>query len=221
MKEKSKAIELQKKNSMSVLPIILSPCGWLDDNDLSTILALPNDGRPISQHSDQEDAWHYIYNKINILANKIKNLKQININSDFVGFLNDAEMLKKGHSAKESVYLDDIFIYPELDQYDDIKEFEETVRAEKLIENYFLYNKIAIAGAEQSGKTTLCKIFFKSLFEKGLIPVYLLGNKIASTGKIDFRIQKLLSEQYDYKDLDDLHLLYKRIVPIIDDFHLT
>ena len=56
-KEKAKALELRKKKGIAVIPIILSPCGWLDDKDISKLLALPTDGKPVSTFQNQDAAW--------------------------------------------------------------------------------------------------------------------------------------------------------------------
>jgi len=60
-KEKKKAIELRNKKETQVIPIILSPCGWLDDEDISKLLALPTDGKPISTFQNRDEAWLDVY----------------------------------------------------------------------------------------------------------------------------------------------------------------
>ena len=46
-KEKKKTLELRKKRKISVIPIILSCCGWQDDEDILHLLALPTEGKPV------------------------------------------------------------------------------------------------------------------------------------------------------------------------------
>ena len=40
-KEVTKSLELKKKKGISVIPIILSECGWSDMQNISSLLALP------------------------------------------------------------------------------------------------------------------------------------------------------------------------------------
>lgn len=61
-KEKKKALELRKKKGISVIPIILSPCGWLDDKDISKLLALPTNGKPVTSFQNMDEAWYDFYN---------------------------------------------------------------------------------------------------------------------------------------------------------------
>jgi len=56
MQEKKKAFELRKKRGVPIISIILSPCAWLDDEELCELLALPTDGKPVSSHGDQKAA---------------------------------------------------------------------------------------------------------------------------------------------------------------------
>lgn len=47
-KETTKAIGLKEKKGVSVIPIILSECGWKDVGNISSLLAVPKDGKPVS-----------------------------------------------------------------------------------------------------------------------------------------------------------------------------
>ncbi len=62
-KEKKKMLELRNKKGIQVIPIILSPCGWLDDEELSKLklLALPTDGKPVSAFQNRDEAWTDVY----------------------------------------------------------------------------------------------------------------------------------------------------------------
>ncbi|MBW2649554.1 MAG: toll/interleukin-1 receptor domain-containing protein [Deltaproteobacteria bacterium] len=63
-KEKKDALGLKKKKGIEVVPIILSACGWLDDEEISSLLALPEDGNPISGFTDSNEAWKNVYDGI-------------------------------------------------------------------------------------------------------------------------------------------------------------
>jgi hypothetical protein len=215
--EKKKSLELRKKKEVIVIPIILSPCGWKDDKDISKLLVLPTDGMPVSNFQKRDDAWQDVYNGLKKTIEKEIKIKQLKIKEEFENFLCDTKMLTKAHSQKESVFLDDIFIYPELDKYDNLREHEEKISSEKLLKNLLDYPKIVIAGEDLSGKTTLCKMMYKELRNRNFIPVYVSDKKTYFLGKIENRILNSLLEQY--KDIDINEIDKERIIPIIDDFH--
>ena len=218
-KEKKKALELRNKKGIQVLPIILSPCGWLDDKDISILLALPTDGKPVSSFQDRNKAWIDVYEGLKKVIKKESKVRKLKITEDFENFLRNAEMLTMAHSQKEKIFLEDIFVYPELYKYDYLKELEEKVNSEELLKNILDYPKIVIAGESQSGKTTLCKIIFKELRKKNFIPVYVSYEKI-HYGKIKNKINDSLFKQYNIENLD-INEIEERIIPIFDDFHLA
>ncbi|CAD7768546.1 TIR domain protein [Candidatus Methanoperedenaceae archaeon GB50] len=218
-KEKKKAIELQNKKGTQVIPIILSPCGWEDDEDISKykLLALPTDGKPISTFPDRDEAWSDVYEGLKEFIEEEMKIRGLKITEEFENFLRNAEMLTE---VKEMV-LDDIFVHPELDKYDYLKEPEEKVNTEELLENILDYPKIVIAGESQSGKTTLCKMIFKELRRMNFIPVYISDGKNRYRGKIENKIIDSLRKQYNTKNMDINKIEKERIIPILDDFHLA
>ena len=219
MDEKEKALKLRKKRGVPVIPIILSHCGWQDDEDISKLLALPTDGKPVSGFQDRNEAWHDVYIGLKKLIEKEIKIKQLEITEEFGNFLQDTEMLTKAHSQKEKIFLDDIFIYPELDKYDNLREYEKEISLEELLKNLLDYPKIVIAGEDQSSKTTLCKMIFKELRNKNFIPIYVSDRKTYFSGKIENKILHSLHEQYKGIDINETDK--ERIIPIIDDFHLA
>jgi len=219
-KEKKKAIGLRNKKGTQVIPIILSPCGWLDDEDISKLLALPTDGKPISTFQNRDEAWLNVYERLKEVIEEERKIRGLKITEEFENFLQDVEMLTIAHSQKERVFLDDIFVYPELDKYDYSKEPEEKVNAEELVKNILGYPKIVIAGEGQSGKTTLCKMIFKELRRRNFIPVYISDGKNRYLGKIENKIIDSLRKQYNI-NMDISEIEKERIIPILDDFHLA
>ena len=215
--EKKKALELRKKKGVPVIPIILSPCGWKDDTDVSKLLALPTDGKPVSGFNDKDIAWQDVCDGLKKIIKKEQIIKQLIIKEKFNFFLHDAEMLSKAHSKKERVSLNDIYINTELEKFDSSKEYTVTINSDELIDNLFTEGKVIIAGEDQSGKTTLCKRIFCELRKRNFIPVYVSGKETIFPGKIENIIVKSLHEQYD--NFDEKEIGSKRIVPIIDDFH--
>ena len=218
-KEKRKALELRKQKVISVIPIILSPCGWSDEKDISKLLALPTDGKPVSSFKDRNEAWHNVYIGLKKVLEKEIKIKQLEITEEFVNFLQYTEMLTKAHPQKERVFLDDIFVYPELDKYDNLREHEEKISSEELFKGLLDYPKVVIAGEDLSGKTTLCRIMFKELRKKSLVPIYVSGKKTNLSGKVENEISRSFHEQYEEVDINEID--QERIIPIIDDFHFA
>jgi GTPase SAR1 family protein len=218
-KEKKKALELRKARGISVMPIILSPCGWKDDEEIHKLLALPTDGKPVSTFQNRDEGWQDVYSGLKkVIEDEIK-IRQLKITKKFESVLQDAEMLTKAHSEKEEVLLDDIFIYPELDKYNELRDYEEKISSERLFEDPLAHARFVISGEDQSGKTTLCKMLFRELRKRNYVPVYISGGEHLFRGKIENRILSSYSEQYEGVDIDEIDK--DRIIPIIDNFHLA
>jgi len=218
--EKKKALEFRKKKRIPIIPIILSDCGWKDDKAISKLLALPTEGKPVTSFQDQTKAWHDVYIGLKKLIEKEIKIKQLKITEEFGNFLQDTEMLTKSHSRKERVFLDDIFVYPELTKHIMSREYEEKISSEELLKNLLDYPKIVIAGEGQSGKTTLCKMIFKELRKKNFVPIYMSSKKSQLRGIIKNKISDSFNKQYvGVNDVDEID--HERIIPIIDDFHFA
>jgi uridine kinase len=219
MKEKHNAFDLMKRKGIVVISIILSACAWKDDIELSSLLALPTDGKPISDFPNSNNAWMDVYEGLKVVIEKEIKIKRLEITKEFSSFLEDTELFSKAHSQKEKVQLDDIFVYPGLDKYSTLRDYEETESSEKLVEKFCDYSKILISGENQSGKTTLCKIIFLELRKINFVPVYITDTNKAYKGRIENRIIDAYNEQYENVPIDDIDK--QRIVPILDDFHFA
>jgi len=220
-KEKKKALELRNKKGTQVIPIILSPCEWQDYEDISKLLALPTDGKAISTFQNRDEAWVDVYKRLKEVIEKEQKIRELKVTEEFESFLRSTEMLTMVHSQKEKVFLEDIFVYPELGKYDYSEEYEEKINSENLIKNILDYPKIVIAGESQSGKTTLCKMIFKELRRRNFIPVYISNGKSRYVGKIENKIINSLRKQYNMKNVNISEIEKERIIPILDDFHLA
>lgn len=217
--EKNRAIGLRKKKGVPVVPIVLSECGWLDVSDISVLLALPPDGKAISKYSDINTGWYEVYKGLKDIIEEENKIRKLKITNSISEFLKNTDLFTKAHSQKREVYLDDIFVYPEFEKYDDLRDYEKRVSSESVILNFSDYSKILISGEDQSGKTTLCKKLFTELRKKNYVPIY-VANKINQYQMpIETKIKKAFDEQY--KDISFTEISKKRLVPIIDDFHYT
>lgn len=216
-KEKKKALELRKKKDVAVIPIILEQCGWQDDDDIKKLLALPTDGKPISSFSNRNEGWYDVYKELKKVIQERKRIKELRLTEKFEDFLQSVEVFEYAHSQKEKVLLDDIFVYPELFKYDNLRERKNKINSRDIINDILNYERIAIAGEDQSGKTTLCKIIFKKLREMNFVPIYISGKRNQLKGNIDDMMSETFREQYIGLEINEID--NRRIVPIIDDFH--
>jgi GTPase SAR1 family protein len=219
LQEKKTAFHLRNRKGVAVVPIILSSCGWLDDSQISNSLAIPTDGKPIDSYPNVNTAWNEVYVSIKSVIEAEIRIKQLEFSQKFLSFLNDAELLTKAHSNKEKVCLEDIFIFPDLTKYDDLKEYEKDDNSENLVKDFYKYSKILLAGENQSGKTSLCKKIIYGLRKDNYVPIYISDKNSQFKGKIETRIHSAFREQYT--DIDFNQINKTRIVPIIDDFHFA
>lgn len=219
IKEKKDALEYRHKKGIIVIPIILSPCGWLDERDISRLLSLPTDGKAVTTFTNIDLGWKDVYDGLKKAIQKESYVRNLKGTEDFLNFLKDTELLSRAHSRKEKVYLDDIFIYPELSKFDDLKEYEKKISSELLINDFYKYRKVIIAGENQSGKTALCKKIYSELRKKNYVPVYIFDQHYKFHGKINNRINESLKQQY--KNIDKEGIDPEKIIPIIDDFHFA
>jgi len=217
MKEKDTALKLRTEKGIRVIPIILSPCSWIEYKDLSKLLAAPTDGNPITSFSDQNEGWVDVVKWIKNTCLSMIQIQNLKTKSEFDTFLDSTELLEKSHKEKETLLLKDIFVFPILKSYDDTEKSHKYDSA-RFVTEVLQYGKIIIAGENQSGKTTLCKELFKIYRNLNFVPVYLeddnkyLGNPIN-------KIERAFSEQYESNDFEKIDKI--RIVPIVDNFHIA
>lgn len=215
--ELKRAIEISNAKGIRVVPIIISPCMWTENKELSSILAIPTDGKPIDSYPKVDEALLETCNWINNLCKSINLIKNLEFKPEFAEFLNSADILSKSHSNKETLNVDDIFVFPKLKCYDDV-EVSHPVIAEVFKKKILTYNKLIIAGENQSGKTTFCKVLFKIYLELNYVPVFIEDDD-KYLGSPLLKIQNSLKEQYVDLNYDDIEI--SRIVPIIDNFHFA
>jgi hypothetical protein len=217
MKEKDIALKLRTEKGIRVIPIILSPCSWTEYKDLSKLLAVPTDGKPITSFADKNEGWVDAVQWIKNACLSTAKIKKLKIKDEFETFLERTDLLAKSHSEKETLLLKDIFVFPKLKCYDNTEKSHKYDSA-KFTTEVLQYGKIIIAGENQSGKTTLCKELFRIFRSLNFVPVYLeddnkyLGNPLN-------KIEKAFAEQYESVSFDTLDK--KQIVPIVDNFHFA
>ena len=215
IQEKDVSLLLRDKKGIRVIPLILSPCVWTIHKELSTLLAIPTDGKPITSFSNQNEGWVDAIKWINQVCSSVTLIKNLKIKEQFKSFLNSADILTKSHKNKEILNLQDIFVYPKLKVYDE-EEVSHKYDSEKLKYEILKYGKVIISGENQSGKTTLCKVLFTIYRDLNFIPIYLEDDN-KYFGNPHYKLEKAFFDQYE---VDNFSLIdSKRIVPIVDNFH--
>lgn len=167
-----------------------------------------------------------LHDKVDKLSDTISNTcdelnsvdSELSVSMDFCSFLENTELLTQAHSQKDKVFLDDIFVYPELDKFDGEEDFSNKVNFKDFLNDFNLGEKILVAGESQSGRTTMCKKLFIELRNKNYIPIYISGENLKDRGNINVEILKSYSNQYTGPNFDKLDK--NKIIPIIDDFYL-
>jgi len=152
--------------------------------------------------------------------------KTFSIDTKFKQFLNDPGASYK-HPNKSEILLDDIFVLPilrdlKVNKVKDKEILDDTVDSQCLLDTGKFMNKVLLIGAENSGKTTLCKILYKHYYRNEYVPIYIDGFKTKSTAIDDFEklIRTCFVEQYSNEHLESFNQLKKdKIVIIIDDLH--
>lgn len=211
-----------------IIPIIVRSCNW-KDTELGNYLASPKDGNPISKY-DPDDAWVEVVNSINTAAKKYLEIKRNEdgyapilqetkpiLDPKFIEKLNDTQVVFR-HKYKEQLFLDDIYIYPDLKNIkQEFDEIEKTLNSKELADHNGSFKKILILGGEQSGKTSLAKMLFKAYYSKGYIPLLCDGREI-KTVEIEKIFRKLMSEQYSNLTPEKYLSEKQDKILIIDDF---
>ena len=150
-----------------------------------------------------------------------QNIDELKISASFRKYLNDVGA-NLTHKDKQIINLDDIFIYPYLEQYnisDSSDEEKVFINSEKLLNEIKEEEiKIVLLGEDSSGKTSLCKKAFEVFFNKGtFFPILINGDDIKKieTKSLEKLKNILLSEQYESEKIP----ASRKPLLIIDNFN--
>ncbi len=216
-------------DSVRVIPVIIRTCDW-QETAIGAYAAATKDGKPINEYRNKDEGWLEVITSIEKATKELVSLKSsgdgeevscaalnLELQPDFKSKLDDTEVVFH-HPHKEQITLTDIFVSPDLKNTK--KEYDEL---EKLIPAIDITNKsnsnerVLILGSEQSGKTTLAKVFFESVREQGCVPLLCGGEQISGTD-VDRLIGGLLRVQYESLTKSEyLDQIGKRVF-IIDDY---
>tara|TARA_R110000751_G_scaffold154402_1_gene259359 strand:+ start:449 stop:3064 length:2616 start_codon:yes stop_codon:yes gene_type:complete len=230
--ELTRALKQAENHNSKVFPIIVDHCMWLD-TEIKEYTCIPLDGTPITDFENQNKGWFQVTEQLKRVIQEIKTSKKTSIESNqtiiestekdelcpsFLEFLNNTE-INFQHPHKDTVTLDDIYVYPDFKGFrDDLEDYEVT----KNSESFKNYNKIPeltlILGEEQSGKTSFSKRLFSSLVTTGHIPLYFDGSELNSSDT-DKIIGKTIGHQYSNLDIKTFKQSKENKVLILDNIN--
>lgn len=207
------------KKGCRVISIILDNCNWKDKNfELCDDLAPPKDGIPICSNENHKTACQYVYNKIEEVVEYEEKISAIQNKKEFNDFLNCADIISYSNPNKETLFLDDIYVFSILEEFSKVDDTKQ-VKSSDYIKEIVMKEKVLICGDDQSGKTSLCKKLYKEYRKRNFLPIYLYDKECTYKGIIGNRIKDAFYKQYEnieYNiDLED------RFIIIIDQFQFA
>jgi len=149
----------------------------------------------------------------------------LKLNSEFEELLNDAGAGFE-HKEKDKIYLEDIYIYPDVKPVS-IKEHssdnpEIIIKGERIYDFTVKEKRAFFIGESTTGKTSLAKQLFKTYLSDSYIPLILSGTQIISlaSAQIENLIYEVFITQYSKQSLENYkqQSIQKKVL-ILDDFH--
>lgn len=131
--------------------------------------------------------------------------------------------IKVLHPRKEKLYVDDIFVYPDLSIIDEnilskSNAKKSNINAKEIIDRKDDIKRYIIYGDSHSGKTMLAKVFFRELLNQSKKPIYLDCSAIKNADIVSY-IDKAFNMQYASSLVDNyLSLDIDERAIILDNF---
>lgn len=148
-----------------------------------------------------------------------KNVAELDLLSDWQKDLNNPGGYFT-HSEKRDIVLDDIFVYPDLKDWENEESGKFAIfSSEQLVNQLKIGSKHVVLGEEKSGKTTLLYYYAKQLVAAGYAPVYVKAgemNNIRKADDVELRINRFIDRQYRNPKAIALLPREKRIL-LVDD----
>jgi len=248
-KELLETIKRLDDYTLRIIPIIVRQCDWKDavlcessyvpESDeavetLGTFLAIPQDGKPISSFSNEDEAWTSVIMEIKKVIAKIHEVrskkklvpiepKMIEENHTssllspvFRNKLGSTEIVFQ-HRHKDDISLSDLFVYPDLKMLREEPVDMKILSSEQLSDYKQLATKTVLFGDGQIGKSSLIKQLYQSYIKLGIYTLLVNGQDVVSGDA-----KRLLSTSVEkqYVELDFKSFCEKQTVLFVDDFHL-
>ena len=150
-----------KETGPKLVPIILKTCAWKDFDTMKDYLALPRDGKPISQWDDEDAAWQDVYEQIKRVLEEIR--FTFDVKEEYRQEISRVDFISQ---SQQDIEISDLFVFPHL-LPDSVLNFEEIEKKVESLDELMEYEKVLVRGERHSGKTTLCRMFFLYLLSNG------------------------------------------------------
>lgn len=139
----------------------------------------------------------------------------------FSGNLSDAGA-NLTHADKDNVTIDDIYVYPDLQERVQEPAVLRPMSAERLLPKILEGGRLLVAGEEKSGKSGLLLKFFKELRTQGKVPVYLdaASGSFKANADAARRIQRAIESQYANPQVVEMMPKERRVL-LIDNIDRT
>lgn len=154
------------------------------------------------------------------LKNSVLNGNGFYISDDFKCYLGDCGVVSK-HPSNKIIDLKGLFVYPKL--RDLLSEENAFIRSKDLMKNVSSGDFVILCGQDQIGKTSLFKMFYNDLYQDGIVPIYIDGEKDIVNDNVGQLIKKMVRIQYrggEKKNEEYLALNKNKRYLLIDNFHL-
>ena len=223
MEEVELALELRKEKKVEVIPVVLRKCPWRDPSTgLADLLALPKDGKPISEWSKKDDAWMSVYEGIRRVVSEHVRKKRVLV-KEFEREMTDPGIGGILMNGGRDALLEAIYVHPSLAdgtlRYGRKSGVFADISSERLARISGESGQLVlVTGEDRSGKTSLCRMLFTSHLKDGRIPVYLNGDDITNDNLSNL-VRNQIARQYQHSDMLPHEISFEDVVPIVDDFH--
>ncbi|MYE54317.1 MAG: toll/interleukin-1 receptor domain-containing protein [Chloroflexi bacterium] len=108
MKEWREAKDMASENrSIFRIPIIVRNCSWKDLLKGDDLKALPEDGEPVFNFLNQDEAWEQVYEGVKLVTSELRNT--FSVKGSFLD-----EMERTDFISEQHIRLQDIYIFPRL-----------------------------------------------------------------------------------------------------------
>lgn len=215
MDELRRGIRAARKRSVALLIVILKSCAWKDVKEIAALQVIPRDGLAVAAWNPVDDGYLDAYEKIQAEVQRLRDARTVAFTEEFKKELDDIGCVSSlSETANADFGLFDIFVYPQTRAYAAKDDEHRYVHSDKIPDKIIEPSKVQLIGAEQSGKTALCKKYCVDLLAKAYYPIYLSGVS-KHDGLLSNRVEKAIKHQY----VNHMHVDRRRLVLILDDFH--
>ena len=179
--------QLAQNGNQIRIPIILKECAWQDYDDMKSVLALPQDGKPVARPSGRDAAWRQVYEGIKNVIERLRNC--FSVKEEFIDEITKIDFISQ---QKQDIRLSDLFVFPSLSFNSDQNITYVVDNVNQIIDKKYAL----IDGDDLSGKTALCFHLFLTLVKEEK-PVLFIDLKDLANKRPSMKIfQEIYSKQF-------------------------